>query len=117
MSAARSERIADLERAVHDLQQRFARLGRNASAATPRTAERVSDAVAAALSEVAARFGGRADSLAKDATRLSDEALEFGNDALRKLTREVEQRPLVVLAVAVGVGMLAAGLLARRASN
>ena len=34
--------------------------------------------------------------------------------ALRRLTREVERRPLVTLAVAVGVGALAVGLLARR---
>jgi hypothetical protein len=40
--------------------------------------------------------------------------LRFGNEAVRKLTREAEQRPLVTLAVAVGVGALIVGLLARR---
>ena len=42
------------------------------------------------------------------------DALKIGNDALRTLTREVEQRPLVTLAVAFGVGMIAAGLVVRR---
>jgi len=34
--------------------------------------------------------------------------------ALRKLRREAEQRPLLLLAVAVGVGALALGFLSRR---
>jgi hypothetical protein len=63
---------------------------------------------------VADRFRGRARSFGGDVSQMSDEALRFGNDALRKLTREVDHRPLLILAVAVGVGALAAGLLARR---
>ena len=47
-------------------------------------------------------------------SEFSDDALRAGNEALRKLTREVEHRPLVLLAIAAGVGLLAAGLLARR---
>lgn len=114
MSVARSQRIAELESLVQDLEQRLTRLSRRLSSDAPRAVDRVGDAVAAALGEIADRFRGRARSLGKDATHLSDEAMEFGNDALRRLSREVEQRPLIVLAVAVGVGALAAGLLARR---
>ena len=114
MSAARSERIADLERLVRDLEKRLTLLSRRAASDAPHAVDRVGEAVASALGEIADRFRGRARSFGKDATAFSDEALEFGNDALRKLTREVEQRPLVVLAVALGVGVLAAGLFARR---
>jgi ElaB/YqjD/DUF883 family membrane-anchored ribosome-binding protein len=32
--------------------------------------------------------------------------MQFGNDALRRVSKEVEQRPLVTLAVAVSVGLL-----------
>jgi hypothetical protein len=46
--------------------------------------------------------------------RVAEDALHLGDEALRKLAREVEQRPLVTLAIAVGIGALAAGLLARR---
>ena len=46
--------------------------------------------------------------------RLTADAIHFGDDALRKVAREVEERPLVTLAIAVGIGALAAGLLARR---
>ena len=37
---------------------------------------------------------------------MGNEAAKLGNDALRRLSSEVEHRPLVTLAVAVGVGML-----------
>jgi len=46
--------------------------------------------------------------------RFTADAMEFGDHALRKVAREVEQRPLVTLAIAAGIGALAAGLLARR---
>jgi hypothetical protein len=46
---------------------------------------------------------------------MSDEAAKFGNDALRRLSNEVEHRPLVTLAVAVGVGILV-GLASRSAA-
>jgi hypothetical protein len=36
----------------------------------------------------------------------TQEAAKLGNDALRRLSNEVEHRPLVTLAVAVGVGIL-----------
>jgi hypothetical protein len=37
---------------------------------------------------------------------MSDEAAKLSNDALHRLSYEVEHRPLVTLAVAVGVGIL-----------
>ncbi|HMF26015.1 MAG TPA: hypothetical protein VKG24_28370, partial [Pseudolabrys sp.] len=43
------------------------------------------------------------------------EAAKLGNDALRRLSNEVEHRPLVTLAVAVGVGILV-GLASRSAA-
>jgi hypothetical protein len=114
MSVARSERIAELERVVRDLEHRLTLLSRRVSSDAPRAVDRVGEAVASALGEIADRFRGRARAVGKDATAFSEEALEFGNDALRKLTREVEQRPLVVLAVALAVGGLAALVFARR---
>jgi ElaB/YqjD/DUF883 family membrane-anchored ribosome-binding protein len=63
---------------------------------------------------MAERFRGRVSTLGHDVSEFGDDALRAGNAALRKLTREVDHRPLVLLAVAAGVGLLAAGLLARR---
>jgi len=51
------------------------------------------------LSSIADRFHAGAHSM-------SDDAAKLGNDALRRLSNEVEHRPLITLAVAVGVGIL-----------
>jgi ElaB/YqjD/DUF883 family membrane-anchored ribosome-binding protein len=117
MTSSSADRIADLERLVDNLEQRLTRLNRTAaraSAAAPDVAGRVGDAVAAALGEIAERFGGRARALRGEVSHMSEDALAYGSDALRKLARNVERKPLVALAVAVGVGLLAAGLFARR---
>jgi ElaB/YqjD/DUF883 family membrane-anchored ribosome-binding protein len=88
------------------------------SVASASKAERVSETIASALNDIADRFSSRSRGLSKEAGRISErwtaDAVEFGDEALRKVAREVEQRPLVTLAIAVGIGALAAGLLARR---
>ena len=117
MASSRFERLSDLDRMLADLEQRLSRLSRTAaraSAAAPNTAGRIGDTIASALGMMAERFRGRASTLGHDVSELSDDALRAGNNALRKLTRDVDHRPLVLLAVAAGVGLLAAGLLARR---
>ena len=56
---------------------------------------------------MADRFRELRDSRGYDeAARLGNEAARFGNTALRRLSNEVEERPLVMLAVAIGVGIL-----------
>jgi ElaB/YqjD/DUF883 family membrane-anchored ribosome-binding protein len=109
--------VADLERLLRQVEDRLDRLSRGAartSSAAPRAVDRAGDSIAAALSDIADRFRGSARAARNEASRFGDDALKIGNDALRMLTREVEQRPLVTLAVAVGVGVIAAGLFARR---
>jgi hypothetical protein len=114
--APNTRRRGDFDHLLEDLEQRLARLSRmvRTSRATPAAIERVGDTVSAALTDVAERFRGRASAFGGEAAQLGEEALQTGNDALRKLTREVQQRPLILLAVAVAVGALAAGILARR---
>ena len=112
--SVRSERAADLDRLLQDLEQRLTRLSRIASRAAPGAVDRVSDVVVTALNDMADRFRGPARRVRGEASEFGDEALRIGNDALRKLTREIEHRPLLLLALAVGVGALAVGLLSRR---
>src|SRR2546423_2611645 len=114
LHSMRSERAADLDRLLQDLEQRLMRLSRIAPRATPGTVDRVSDVVVSALSDMADRFRGRTRAMGGEASEFGDQALRIGNDALRKLTREVEHRPLLLLALAVGVGALAVGILSRR---
>jgi ElaB/YqjD/DUF883 family membrane-anchored ribosome-binding protein len=44
--------------------------------------------------------------MSHEAAELRNEVAKLGNDALRRLSNEVEHRPLVTLGVAVGVGIL-----------
>ena len=115
MSWQSSIERSDLERLLHEFEVKLARLTRSAArtrAGAPRAVENLGDMIATAVADLAERIRGRARNV--DVSQLSDEALQLSNRALRKLTREVEHRPLVTLAIAVGVGALLVGLLARR---
>jgi len=58
------------------------------------------------LSSVAEVLRGRANSMGHDVAKIGGEAAKPGDRALRRLSNEVEHRPLITLAVAVGVGIL-----------
>ena len=116
---AQRAHAADVNRMLDDLEGRLSRLSRLLPSAAPvAKAERASEAIASALNDLADRFSSRARSVSKDAGRIGErwtaDAMQLGDETLRKVAREVEQRPLVTLAIAVGIGALAAGLLARR---
>ena len=114
---AASADIADLSRRVQALERQLNRAasqaGRNISSGVSQTADRVSDALASALTDVADRFRGGTRSVGDEMSRVGHEAARLGNDALRRISSEVEQRPLVVLAIAAGVGLLV-GMSSRR---
>ena len=105
---------ADVERLLREFESRLVRMtGAAARAAEPpRGIDRAGETIATALGELAERVRGRAPHV--DVVQLGDDALRLGNETLRRLTREVERRPLVTLAIAAGIGALAFGLLARR---
>jgi len=116
---AQRARAADISQLLDHLEGRLSRLSNMLPAvASASKAERMSETIASALNEIADRFSSRAHAVSKDAGRYGEQwsadAMQFGDRALRKVAREVEHRPLVTLAIAVGVGALAVGLLARR---
>ena len=112
--------LASLERRLHDLENQLTRVTKAAKRASAGMSSRVSDtsdwlgdAIGSALAEVADRFRGGARSVGEEAARLRQDAARLGTRAVRRLSVEVEQRPLVLLAVAAGIGLLI-GLAARR---
>ena len=112
--------FADVEQRMHRLEQQMERLGGVASrtaasgmASAVQATDRVSDAVVSALGDVIERFRGGARSVGGEASRFGQVAARFGHEAsklggvaLRRVSTEVERRPLVMIAVAVGVGLL-----------
>jgi ElaB/YqjD/DUF883 family membrane-anchored ribosome-binding protein len=107
-SRAMLPNVREIERRLRSLEQQLERVGGRRSASTAEVAERAGAAIAPVLSSIADRFRGGTHSM-------SDEAAKLGNDALRRLSNEVEHRPLVTLAVAVGMGILV-GLASRSAA-
>ena len=105
-SRAISADIGEIERRLRALERNLERFGGRTSARAVETADRVGEAVGTALTSIAERFRNRAGSVTDEAARLGGEAAKLSNVALRRLSNEVERHPLVMLAVAVGVGML-----------
>jgi len=105
--------IAEIERRIDALEHQVARMKRSAparlSSGVWEATDRVGDALTGALAEVADRFRG----LRSNAEAAGSEAMRLGNSAVRRLSDEVVHRPLVLLAVAAGTGLLV-GFGARR---
>ena len=119
-----SSEFATIERRLRALEQRLEqRLGRlgNATAKASangvstlmETADRVADVVAAAFGDAAGRLRGGAHSVGDEASRFGKEAARLSGDAVQRLSREVSQRPLIILGVAIGIGILV-GMAGRR---
>ena len=98
-SRATLRNVREIERRLGSLEEQLKRVGDRTSASTAEVVERVGAAIAPVLSSTADRLRGGAHSV-------SDEAAKLSNDALRRLSSEVEHRPLITLAAAVGVGVL-----------
>ena len=105
-----ADEIAAIEDLMADLEKRLRRLSgtarREASGASGEVGDFVSDALDRIMNRVKDSASGVTQTVAEEATR-------FGSDAFKKLTDEVEQRPLLMLGIAAGIGFLA-GLANRR---
>ena len=91
-----AEEVAAIEDLVSDLEKRFRRL----SSTAKREASGVSDDIGEFVNDALDRIIGRVRE-------------RFSSDAFRKLTNEVENRPLLMLGIAAGIGFLA-GMANRR---
>jgi ElaB/YqjD/DUF883 family membrane-anchored ribosome-binding protein len=91
--------------------------GRRASTRASAVGDQIGDVIAPILNEVTNRFRSGRRLAADEAARFGNQAVRIGGriggDALDRLVTEVEHRPLVTLAVAVGVGILI-GIVGRR---
>jgi len=111
--AAKSAHIGSMDRELRTLQKRLERVRGRVSTDAAEGADKFGKAIASMLDEVAERF--RDGSLGDEAAKIGTEAAKLSNDALRRVSREIEARPLVALAVAIGVGILV-GLVSQRRS-
>lgn len=108
-----SRSVRDLERRLRVLERELERGVRHASGSAIGSASDVGQMVASVLNKLAERVRSGAEAFGGEAGRIREEATRIGTQGLRRLASEVEYRPLLTLAVAVGVGVLI-GLSSRR---
>jgi ElaB/YqjD/DUF883 family membrane-anchored ribosome-binding protein len=113
-SSAFAPSISALEGRLRALESELERIGRSAgrraSAGASAAGDHIGDALTSAVTEIVDRFRSGRRLAGDEAVRFGNEAAKYGaklgNDALHRVASEVEHRPLVTLAVAVGVGIL-----------
>lgn len=98
--------MQDLETRVGRLNTLTKRGATNAANGAASAASDASDFISETLSDTLERLRNGAHSAGDEASRL-------GTDALKRIEDEVEQRPLLTLAIAAGIGFLA-GVAGRR---
>jgi ElaB/YqjD/DUF883 family membrane-anchored ribosome-binding protein len=116
-----SNDIVEIEREIgrlmHDLETRVGRLNalarRGGADAASGAGEYVSDALADAAERMRNGAAEAADRMRAGAQTVSDEASRLGGEAVHKIEDEINQRPLLTLAIAAGIGFLA-GMAGRR---
>ena len=108
--SATAEEIAAIEELIGDLEKRLRRLSSGADREISGASSEIGEFVNEALQRIMQRVR---DSATDAGQSLADEAAKFGTNAFKKLTDEVEHRPLLMLAAAAGLGFLA-GLANRR---
>lgn len=108
--SATAEEIAAIDELIGDIEKRLRRLSSNAGQEASGASGEISDFVSEALQRIMKRVR---ESASEAGQSLADEAARWGTGAFRKLSDEVEQRPLLMLAAAAGIGFLA-GLASRR---
>jgi len=84
--------------------------GRRTSAAAASATDQIGDAISTILSDMMGRFRQGRQVASDQAGRLGNQALDlgakYGNGTLRRITGEVEDRPLVTIGVALCIGIL-----------
>ena len=119
--SALASHIAALEGRLSALENELERIGRrgsrSAAGGISAAGDQIGEAIAPILSEIVDRFRSGRRFAGHEAARFGNEAVKIGgrmgNDALHRVTAEVEHRPLVTLGVALGVGILI-GIAGRR---
>src|SRR5512140_1368026 len=87
-----SANVREIERRLWSIEKRLERLRGRTSAGAVETAGHVGEIIAAVLSSVANRFRGGANLMGDDAAKFRSEAAKLGNDALRRVSKEVRHR-------------------------
>jgi ElaB/YqjD/DUF883 family membrane-anchored ribosome-binding protein len=101
-----SAEAGEIGRRLQALEKSLEKIGARASTNGGDTAQNLGDAIASALSGWADRFREGASAVGGQSTALSKDATKLGTVAMNRIADETGRRPILALAVAVGVGIL-----------
>jgi ElaB/YqjD/DUF883 family membrane-anchored ribosome-binding protein len=111
-SPAFATHISAIEGHLRAIEKELERFGRKAGrhAHVSAAGDQISDAIAPILSEIIERYRSVRRVAGEETARFGNEAVKIGGgistNALHRIATEVEHRPLVTLAVAIGIGIL-----------
>jgi len=118
-SPALATHISAIEGHLRAIEKELERFGRKAGrhAHVSAAGDQISEAIAAILSEMIERYRSVRRLAGEETARFGNEAVKISDgistNALHRIVAEVEHRPLVALAVAIGIGVLI-GIAARQ---
>jgi ElaB/YqjD/DUF883 family membrane-anchored ribosome-binding protein len=101
-----SDQTGEIQRRLQALEKRLNEIGSRASTSSRDIVGDLSDVIASALSSWADRFRQGASTAGDQSAALGKDAARIGTMAIDRIEEESRQRPLVALAVALGVGIL-----------
>jgi ElaB/YqjD/DUF883 family membrane-anchored ribosome-binding protein len=94
----------------HELKRVARKASRNGSARVSSVRQQIAETIPPILDEISGLLGTAPRLAAKEAERFRDDAIKagrrLGNEAVDRIASEVAHRPLVVLGLALGVGIL-----------
>jgi ElaB/YqjD/DUF883 family membrane-anchored ribosome-binding protein len=98
--------VGEIERQLRSLEKTIEKLGSRTSSRARDTASDLADAAAFVLSRWTPRFREGAKTLSDRSTAVGTDAAWYGTMALDRISEETEERPLMAIAIALGVGIL-----------
>ena len=99
---------AEIRHLASDLQDRLTRLNSISRQGAAHASEGVQDFIADTLDSLTSRAVSQLTGPVQErVSDFTDEATRMSNKAIRRVSREIDRRPLLTLAIAAGVGYLA----------
>jgi hypothetical protein len=110
-------RLAAIAGHLRAIENELRRVGQSAGRRTTTTGNQIVDAILPVLNEIVDRFGRGQRVAVDEAASFGSEAVKIGSkigsDAIEQVATQAKKRPLITLAVAIGVGVLI-GMASRR---
>ena len=116
-----SPSVAAIQKHLGAVEKELEKIGRIAGRQTTEAVATTSDQIGDAISTILGEMVDRRQAAGDQAGRLGNQALDlgtkYGSNALQRVASEAEHRPLITVAVALGIGILIGAAILGSASS